>query len=125
VPFEELPRLRAPLDGLTFTPCRGSDFAQDEQRVRHVVACAAALKCRQRRGRQRLGVSLVGITVSFLVREPGSRLTADSKRNCNQNCNQIRIDDAHDRHNVAGNTGWGGWGSNPRPTDYESAALTG
>jgi hypothetical protein len=20
---------------------------------------------------------------------------------------------------------WGGWGSNPRPTDYESAALTG
>jgi Phage integrase family len=21
--------------------------------------------------------------------------------------------------------GWGGWGSNPRPADYESAALTG
>jgi hypothetical protein len=25
----------------------------------------------------------------------------------------------------AGQEGWGGWGSNPRPTDYESAALTG
>jgi len=25
----------------------------------------------------------------------------------------------------AGQTQWGGWGSNPRPTDYESAALTG
>ena len=25
----------------------------------------------------------------------------------------------------AGQTGWGGWGLNPRPTDYESAALTG
>ena len=24
----------------------------------------------------------------------------------------------------AGQTGWGGWGSNPRPADYESAALT-
>ncbi len=24
-----------------------------------------------------------------------------------------------------GNYWWGGWGSNPRPTDYESAALTG
>ena len=24
-----------------------------------------------------------------------------------------------------GNRRWGGWGSNPRPTDYESAALTG
>jgi hypothetical protein len=23
------------------------------------------------------------------------------------------------------NDEWGGWGSNPRPTDYESAALTG
>ncbi len=26
---------------------------------------------------------------------------------------------------AAGQTWWGGWGSNPRPTDYESAALTG
>ena len=25
----------------------------------------------------------------------------------------------------AGQAGWGGWGSNPRPADYESAALTG
>ena len=25
----------------------------------------------------------------------------------------------------AGHDRWGGWGSNPRPTDYESAALTG
>ena len=25
----------------------------------------------------------------------------------------------------AGQPGWGGWGLNPRPTDYESAALTG
>ncbi len=24
-----------------------------------------------------------------------------------------------------GQTAWGGWGSNPRPADYESAALTG
>jgi hypothetical protein len=24
----------------------------------------------------------------------------------------------------AGQTVWGGWGSNPRPADYESAALT-
>jgi hypothetical protein len=24
----------------------------------------------------------------------------------------------------AGQTAWGGWGSNPRPADYESAALT-
>ena len=23
-----------------------------------------------------------------------------------------------------GQAGWGGWGSNPRPADYESAALT-
>ena len=26
---------------------------------------------------------------------------------------------------TAGQNEWGGWGSNPRPTDYESAALTG
>jgi hypothetical protein len=26
---------------------------------------------------------------------------------------------------TAGQTGWGGWGSNPRPTGYEPAALTG
>ncbi len=26
---------------------------------------------------------------------------------------------------TAGHTQWGGWGSNPRPADYESAALTG
>ena len=26
---------------------------------------------------------------------------------------------------TAGRTGWGGWGSNPRPRDYESHALTG
>jgi hypothetical protein len=26
---------------------------------------------------------------------------------------------------TAGQTGWGGWGSNPRPKDYESSALTG
>ncbi|MCU1604276.1 MAG: Phage integrase [Modestobacter sp.] len=25
---------------------------------------------------------------------------------------------------TAGQTGWGGWGSNPRPRDYESHALT-
>ena len=25
----------------------------------------------------------------------------------------------------AGQTWWGGWGSNPRPKDYESSALTG
>ena len=25
----------------------------------------------------------------------------------------------------AGQDGWGGWVSNPRPADYESAALTG
>jgi hypothetical protein len=41
---------------------------------------------------------------------------------------------AHPSHPHLGNTGlgtfpqvrlWGGWGSNPRPADYESAALTG
>jgi hypothetical protein len=26
---------------------------------------------------------------------------------------------------TCGSDEWGGWGSNPRPTDYESAALTG
>jgi hypothetical protein len=28
-------------------------------------------------------------------------------------------------HENAGHDGWGGWGSNPGPADYESAALTG
>jgi site-specific recombinase XerD len=36
-----------------------------------------------------------------------------------------RIDDGDREHNVAVQREWGGWGSNPRPTDYESAALTG
>ena len=30
-----------------------------------------------------------------------------------------------DRALTCGDAVWGGWGSNPRPTDYESAALTG
>jgi hypothetical protein len=29
------------------------------------------------------------------------------------------------RHIMPGQMWWGGWGSNPRPADYESAALTG
>ncbi len=30
-----------------------------------------------------------------------------------------------DRTILPGDLEWGGWDSNPRPTDYESAALTG
>jgi hypothetical protein len=47
------------------------------------------------------------------------------------------VDEAHDEGDLSGALAptptcdavnrpwWGGWGSNPRPTDYESAALTG
>jgi hypothetical protein len=56
--------------------------------------------------------------------EAAARARADSLRTPGLGGEVLRLD--HGAQNVltCGNAWWGGWGSNPRPKDYESSALT-
>ncbi len=83
----------------------------------------------------RLGHSTIGITADTYVhvlpataQESAERRAALVPRAlCPPRAHKASEDlsTAADGDRTRRSNGWGGWGSNPRPTDYESAALTG